>query len=488
MDQNLFLLNIDKTTVGVLSNRMPFSLPFYDDLQERSLDDMTDTLTFSIPANHPMAELVTVDKYILYPTFDKGYKLYKIKEVHETSDASGYIKEIYGEVSAQDDLIKSVVRPSTFKSATLAEVLTYILNGTDWDVGEVDDFGVQDYKIDDYYNALEALVTAVKAYGGELEFEYELLNNGSVIIGQKVSVYTQLGEQTNKFFTHGKDVIGVERIEDSSKLVTALIGVGKANDSGIPMTFASTNITSYIPTGYESPSGTDWVGSKKALETYSNGKHIFGVFKDDSAQSPIELFKNTLEALKKYERPLMTYKVSVALLERLAGYEHMSVRLGDSIVVQDKTVQPELYVQARVRKLSRSITNPKNDAVELGDYIPIIPTVNKKIAEIQNKIRAKEALWDEYTYKVEILSSNGLIFKNGKVSTVLTANVYRNKENITDWLKPEAFKWKKVDSQGNEDTVWGAANAGAGKSVIVSDKDVDSKATFTCDVDVTLMN
>jgi phage minor structural protein len=394
MNQNLFLLDIDKTTIGVLSNRMPFSLPFFDDLQERSLDDLTDTLTFKIPANHEMAEQVTVDKYILYPTYDDGYKLYKIKEVAEQSDDSGYIKEIYAEVSAQDDLIKSIVRPTTFNSATLEEVVTYILNGTEWNVGDIDDFGIQDYKIEDYCNALEALINAVKAYGGELNYEYELLPNSSTVVSQKVSVYEQLGEDTGKLFTHGKDVKGVERIEDTTKLVTALIGVGKANDAGVPMTFSTLPVS--LPEGYEKPDGADWVGSTKALEAYSNnGEHIFGVYKDDKAQSPYELFMNTFEALKKYERPLMTYKVTVALLEKLAGYEHMSVRLGDTIVVQDKTVKPELYVKARVRKLSRSITNPQNDAVELGDYIPIVPPVNQRIADIQAKIRAKEEVWNK---------------------------------------------------------------------------------------------
>lgn len=394
MSQNLFLLNIDKTTLGVLSNRMPFSLPFFDDLQERSLDDLTDILTFSIPANHTMAEQVTVDKYILYPTFDEGYKLYKIKEVSEQSDENGYIKEIYAEISAQDDLIKTIVRPTTFTSASLEDVLTYILNGTEWAVGDVADLGLKDYKIEDYSNALEALVNAVKAYGGELNYEYELLPNSSVVVSQKVSVYEQLGQETGLLFTHGKDVKGVERIEDTTKLVTALIGVGKADDNGVPMTFSSINPS--VPSGYERPSGTDWVGSTKALETYSNnGEHIFGVFKDDNAQSPLELFQNTLEALKKYERPLMTYKVTLALLEKLTGYEHMLVRLGDTIVVQDKTVKPELYVKARIRKLSRSITNPTNDAVELGDYIPIIPPVNQRIADIQAKIRAKEQVWNK---------------------------------------------------------------------------------------------
>lgn len=482
--ENIFLLDSDKTIVGVLSNRMPFSLPFFDDLQERSLDDLTDTLTLTVPANHSLSPYVTADKFLLYPDLEGVQKLYKIKEVNEVSSDSGYFREVYAEISAQDDLIKSIVRPTNFTSASLEEVITYILNDTDWAVGEIEDFGLKDYKIEEYANALEALVTAVQEYGGELDYEFEVMENTSNIIGQQVSVYKELGEDTGKFFTHGKDVVGIERFEDTTKLVTALIGVGKANEQGVPMTFATINPS--VPEGYEKPTGSDWVGSVQAQADYGGERHIFGVYKDDEAESPTELFRRTLEALKKYERPLMTYKVSLALLEKLTGYEHMSVRLGDTIVVQDESVTPALYVKARVRKLARSITNPLNDAVELGDYIPIVPPVNQSIELLQEKIRANEATWNETAYKVEILSSNGLVFKNGVINTQLEARVYKGKFEITSTLAPEAFQWRKFNKSGEEDTAWSQASAGVGNKVLITAQDVEQKATFNCDVDVDL--
>lgn len=425
--ENIFLLDSDKTIVGVLSNRMPFSLPFYDDLQERSLDDLTDTLSLTVPANHSLSVYVTADKYLLYPDLEGTQRLYKIKEVNEVSTGSEYYREVYAEISAQDDLIKSIVRPSNFSSATLEEVMEYILTDTDWEVGEVEDFGLLDYKIEEYTNALEALISAVKAFGGELNYEYEVLENTSSIVSQKVSVYQELGEDTGKFFTHGKDVVGVERLEDTTKLVTALIGVGKANDQGVPLTFSSLNPT--VPEGYEKPIGADWVGSITAQEEYGGERHIFGVYKDDEAESPTELFNRTLEALKKYERPLMTYKVTLALLEKLTGYDHMSVRLGDTIVVQDESVTPALYVKARVRKLSRSITNPLNDGVELGDYIPIIPTINQSIELLQQKIRLNEVTWNEAKRIAEdakatadTANSNAITANNNASTAISTAN------------------------------------------------------------------
>ncbi|WP_328243376.1 phage tail spike protein [Priestia megaterium] len=317
-----------------------------------------------------------------------------MQEIPGIRNGGEYRKEIYAELSAQDDLIKDVVRPMSFVSASLEDVLTAILAGTDWTVGNVADFGLKDYVIEDFPTKREAVNDAVKAYGGETE--YEFITEGTVVKKQQVSAYEQLGEVTGKPFTYGKDLVDVERYEDSSQLVTALIGVGRETDDK-PLQFTEETATMlHCPSGFEKPDKADWVGSLTAVEKYGKGSgHIFGVFKDDSAESTYELFNNALEALKKYSQPLMTYKMAVALLERLLGYEHERVRLGDTIMCIDKTVKPELYVKARIRKMSRSITSPESDSVELGDYIPVEPPINKKIAGLQSKIMSKEATWNQ---------------------------------------------------------------------------------------------
>ncbi|AND85186.1 hypothetical protein CTDIVETGP_0091 [Clostridium tyrobutyricum DIVETGP] len=314
------------------------------------------------------------------------------------SHAEGkYSKKIYCEISAQDDLIKDVVRPTSFSSASLKDVLTSVLAGSDWEVGNVEDFGVKDYKIDDYPTKLKAVIDAVAEYGGELNFEYSMLKSSVTINSQKVSAYKQLGTVTNKLFTYGIDIEGVERTEDVSKLITAVVVVGKSDSDSTPITIANIPVSQLgdLPEGYEKPTAGDWVGSQTAVQNYSpTGKHIFGVYKDNEARSPAELFANALGVLKQYSRPQMTYKVSVALLSELAGYEVQKVAIGDTIVVQDVTLNPALYVSARIRQFNRSISDPTQSSVELGDYIPIVPSINQTVQQLQSTIRDKEETWD----------------------------------------------------------------------------------------------
>lgn len=80
-------------------------------------------------------------------------------------------------------------------------------------------------------------------------------------------------------------------------------------------------------------------------------------------------------------------------------------------------------------------------------------------------------------YQVQILSSNGEIFKNGNIKTTLVAHVFKNGVDITDTLHENCFSWFKVDSNGVR-TNW---KDNTKKIEITSDL-VSSKAIFEVEV------
>lgn len=91
---------------------------------------------------------------------------------------------------------------------------------------------------------------------------------------------------------------------------------------------------------------------------------------------------------------------------------------------------------------------------------------------------------NDVVYKLEILSSKGLLFRNGNISTVISAKVYRGKDDITNTIPNTGFIWKKYDKNGVLDTVWTNQNVGIGKTFIIDEGDVYQKAVFHCDVDI----
>jgi len=84
-------------------------------------------------------------------------------------------------------------------------------------------------------------------------------------------------------------------------------------------------------------------------------------------------------------------------------------------------------------------------------------------------------------YRVEIISTNGMFFKQGVVSTTLKAQVYKGSTDVTSQLQNSQFLWRRVDKDGNEDTAWNQTHAGL-KEVPITRQDLKQRATFLCQI------
>lgn len=79
--------------------------------------------------------------------------------------------------------------------------------------------------------------------------------------------------------------------------------------------------------------------------------------------------------------------------------------------------------------------------------------------------------------QIVITSTGGDIFKNGLGSTTLTAVCYQAGVEI-DSAGNGTYTWTKYDQNGTIDTTWGTSGSKTGKTLSVSNSDVDTKATF----------
>lgn len=109
-------------------------------------------------------------------------------------------------------------------------------------------------------------------------------------------------------------------------------------------------------------------------------------------------------------------------------------------------------------------------------------TTLTKVAKIAKVKQGTSGEDGESPYNVELISSNGLIFKNGVISTIIHAIVFKGNENITDLLDANQFRWTKTNADGSPDLIWNAMHAGGTKSIIIETNDVNKRATFSCDI------
>lgn len=87
------------------------------------------------------------------------------------------------------------------------------------------------------------------------------------------------------------------------------------------------------------------------------------------------------------------------------------------------------------------------------------------------------------SYTVYVESENGTTFRNGIVSTVLRARVYRGGEEITPLIPDGNFRWIRTSRDTESDRIWNAAPH-YGKEIEITGGDVWRKAVFDCEVNI----
>lgn len=117
--------------------------------------------------------------------------------------------------------------------------------------------------------------------------------------------------------------------------------------------------------------------------------------------------------------------------------------------------------------------------LESGEVVLRAYATSKEVTEVSDRITNIE---EQKMLRLVIISSNGNIFKNGNVKTLLSAKVYSWDEDITDTLEANQFIWTRVSEDTEADKVWNEQHFGGAKSVVITGADVKIRATFYCDL------
>lgn len=96
---------------------------------------------------------------------------------------------------------------------------------------------------------------------------------------------------------------------------------------------------------------------------------------------------------------------------------------------------------------------------------------------IKNFQEMQEQMDENINYTVSIDSSNGLVFKNGDIESVLTVKVRKGNEDITDQFTDTQFCWTRVSKDSQGDILWNATHKYT-KTVTITEKDIPMKAIF----------
>lgn len=349
-----------------------------DVIDEASLAEFTHTIelnqfdraSFEVPIDYK-PDIIKKAQFFGFQSRDRAFCLFRIAEKSYDIGLT-----IQGIDRAESDLHSFIIENKRPRG-TADQVLSGILEGTGYQLGNVDGL-TRTGKLSFYYISVrQALVKIIESYACEFKIRYTFVENK--IIGRYIDLYQSFGHFTGHQFEYGSNILDVTYEESSDDVVTALIGRGKGEQStdengeatggyGRRIQFKDVVWSTAKGDPVDKPAGQNYVTNETARNIYGlhqNGviKHRFGVYTNEDIEEPVELLKATYNELQRLSVPIVTFKAN--LLD-LANAIEQDVWIGDSVgIVRD---QIGIAFEARIHKLTIDKLDNNRSVAELGDY------------------------------------------------------------------------------------------------------------------------
>jgi hypothetical protein len=164
------------------------------------------------------------------------------------------------------------------------------------------------------------------------------------------------------------------------------------------------------------------------------------------------------------------------------GYTDGQITTVNSSITQlsneiDLKVDKTTYSTDITNLQSNQATLQSTQATHSTDITNLQTTQQNQQTTIDNTVQ-------NIPYRVDLLSTNGVVFKNGDISTQIIATVYHGKDDITSTLAATDFVWSRISDDAAGDSTWNNAHVGVGNKITITTSDVYQRATFECDINI----
>src|SRR5690606_10280857 len=380
----------------------PESMPYWEAAFVEQLNGDI-RLKFHIPADHEDAQYIEEESRVVYRDDDGMERLLVVRETEEKRTSDDRVRKfVYCKDAAIPELNDTPVERVSFNSATPRLVLQEILKNSRYQIGIVDSFEPKPFHLE-MTNAMYAINQMIDTWGGEIRFRVQV--SGNKIAFRYVDFLTRRGRITGKRFEYRKDIQEIIRKVNTKNLKTAIYPLGKSikNDDGTEekLTIADVEWSTANGDPVDKPKGQKWIGDPDALEKWGylnedgTRSHRFGFWENTEIEDPVALIQAGWDYLQNsgITEPRVSYELSVLTLEKLSGYEHEAVRLGDTVYVIDRGFKKPIEIEARVIEIERDLDKPKNSRIVLGNFVEtFIQSVDQVRQDVEKRIRPIERI------------------------------------------------------------------------------------------------
>lgn len=450
------ILSTHDVVCARMDNEAPDALHYYDDELHSYLEGTANTFSFKAPADHEDSQYLTVGNKL---SFQKDGRDYYLNIVQCTQD------EETVEVMAYSLSFELLNEENTAYKASKAMSFAEYLAVFDWEktvtlgINEVADKRIS-YEWTGSDTILARIFSLANIFSAEAEF-VPVLNKDFSLQKIVLNVYKQhtdtvqgIGQdRTDERLRYGVNIDGITKTSDITELFTAIRPFGRDN-----LTVTNLAKTEYDANGkveYMTAAGNRNILAPQARDRFpsnllssANDRYIAKVWNYDT-DNVNTLYGQALAELKKGCVPKLTYEVE--------GY--VDAHVGDTFTIVDEEFHPPLYLQARVKEQVESLTDPTQNKTTFSNYEELQSQIDPELLQQVNNLIAANRV-----YTCSVISSDGIVFKNGEGSTTLTAVVKNGGLNIADQFN---IQWYK---DGEELSV--------GMEIAVSAADVLDKVTY----------
>lgn len=419
-----------------MDNVVPLAMHYADDTWRRLLKEATSTFTFKVDMlGRESEQYLTDDAYISFKYNDRQY-LFNVMTI--TPDSGNKSIIVYCE-NLSLELLNETKAP--IDVTTSRNLLWYLNNdgllnnaGLTVGINEVSD-KVARIKLESEQTGLARLTSIANNFDAEIEFVTELNGDGTLKsmtvnffkkydgVSQGVGTYRR-----DLILEYGRNVDGIKRTIDKTDIYNAITPTGK---DGL-------NITSLEKEEYDENGNLEYYtkkGSPNIFAPQSKARYRAQLLNDtdgwlrryysaDGTSNVNTLYSLALNELKKHAYPAITYEVT--------GFYDLDI--GDTVRIVDHSFTPTLIVQARVAEQSICFSDPTKNKTTFGNILALESRVSQDLTG-----RLKELVDQATPYRFEIVSDNGLTFKNSEGNTTLTARVYKG-SNAQE-VPVDSFEW-----------------------------------------------
>ena len=207
-----------------------------------------------------------------------------------------------------------------------------------------------------------------------------------------------------------------------------------------------------------------------------NNRKFYKALLTTTAEDPNGLAsKKTLADIQKDARSLRDL-----ILASASNFDGQIINIVNQADAGDGNFFYIKYAPTGTPTAAQMTDTPQDDTTHMG-----VCCVKSEVAPNDPRQYTWSAILGEGIMTLQIVSSNGNIFKNRNIFTNLSAVVWISNEDCTDLFDSNCFQWTRVSNDAEGDVRWNHAHFGGTKSVSITSEDVYGRATFFCTLDST---